>query len=81
MKLSMINLIIYFILLIAFFLILGNLEIKFNPFSIKIPDWWKPTGIILITIGVIFLVVGYGSKRYMDGFKKGSEEVMQIIQK
>lgn len=53
--------IIYLVLLVAFILYLGQTEISFSPFRIKITEWYKPLGIIIMIIG--FLIYTGGSER------------------
>lgn len=47
--------IVYLVLLIVFFLYLGHTEISFSPFRIKIIEWYKPLGIIIMTVGFLFI--------------------------
>ena len=47
--------IIYLVLLVAFILYLGQTEISFSPFRIKITEWYKPLGIIIMIIGFLFI--------------------------
>lgn len=80
-KMNFLFIICYILLILAFFFILGNIKIEFNPFSIKFLDWWKPIGIILVAIGIIFLVVGYGNKKYAEGLKNGVNQFIEQLQK
>lgn len=48
--------IVYLVLLIVFFLYLGHTEISFSPFRIKIIEWYKPLGIIIMTVGFFIFI-------------------------
>lgn len=72
-------------ILLAFFFIIGGLEITFKPFSISMPYWYRSVGWFLITIGVTTLIIGERNNAYKDGFKngldKGSEIIIEAIKK
>ena len=68
-------------ILLAFFFIIGGLEITFKPFSISIPYWYRSVGWFLITIGVTTLILGERKDAYERGIKRGSEITIEAIKK
>lgn len=59
----------------------GDLTITFKPFSISLPGWYKPIGIILFCLSVAVYNVGEYAKGYKHGFDDGIKECLDIIKK
>lgn len=68
--------IVYLVLLIVFFLYLGHTEISFSPFRIKIIEWYKPLGIIIMIIGFLIYTGGSERKSFKDGWTKAKNEII-----
>ena len=71
--------IVYLVLLIVFFLYLGHTEISFSPFRIKIIEWYKPLGIIIMIIGFLIYTAGSERKSFKDGWTKAKNEIINKI--
>lgn len=71
--------IVNLVLLIVFFLYLGHTEISFSPFRIKIIEWYKPLGIIIMTVGFFIYTVGNERKSFKDGWTKAKNEIINKI--
>lgn len=76
MKINMVNFILITIVVVVLFLYLGNTEISFSPFKIKINEWWKPVGYIIMLIGFIIYTVGSNKKSFNDGWNKAKNEII-----
>lgn len=63
---------VYIIISIMFFLYLGHTEITFKPFSIIMPAWRVPVGILLIIIGFLFL--------HVDSYQNGLDNGVKIVE-
>lgn len=61
---------------LIFVLFLGNTEISFSPFRIKITEWYKPLGIALMIIGFIVYTTGSEIKSFKDGWNKAKNEII-----
>ncbi len=72
----MMKVIIYLVLLVAFILYLGQTEISFSPFRIKITEWYKPLGIIIMIIGFLIYTAGSERKSFKDGWTKAKNEII-----
>lgn len=64
------------VLLVAFILYLGQTEISFSPFRIKITEWYKPLGIIIMIIGFLIYTGGSERKSFKDGWTKAKNEII-----
>lgn len=76
---NMMKVIVYLVLLIVFFLYLGHTEISFSPFRIKIIEWYKPLGIIIMTVGFFIYTVGNERESFKDGWTKAKNEIINKI--
>lgn len=72
------------ILFTAIFIIcllwVGDLTITFKPFSISLPGWHKPVGILLFWLSMA-VYTGERTKGYKQGFDDGIKECVEILKK
>lgn len=59
----------------------GDLTITFKPFSISLPGWHKPVGILLFCLSVAVYTIGEYAKGYKQGFDNGVKECIEILNK
>jgi O-antigen/teichoic acid export membrane protein len=60
------------------FLYIGNTEISFSPFKIKVNDPMYALGWILIIAGLSFMTAGSRIRGYLDGYGDGVRDVTSI---
>nr|UWF99747.1 MAG: hypothetical protein [Bacteriophage sp.]UWH98600.1 MAG: hypothetical protein [Bacteriophage sp.] len=73
--------IIFTIICIIALLWVGDLTITFKPFSISLPSWYKPVGIILFVLAMAVYTIGEYAKGYKQGFDNGVKECIEILNK
>lgn len=73
--------ILFTIIFIIAILWVGDLTITFKPFSISLPGWYKPIGIILFCLSVAVYNVGEYTKGYKQGFDDGVKKCIEILEK
>ena len=73
--------IIFTIICIISLLWVGDLTITFKPFSISLPGWYKPVGILLFCLSVAVYTIGEYAKGYKQGFDNGVKECIEILNK
>lgn len=59
----------------------GDLTITFKPFSISLPGWHKPVGILLFFLSMAVYNIGEYTKGYKQGFDDGVKECIEILKK
>jgi len=59
----------------------GDLTITFKPFSISLPGWYKPVGIILFVLAMAVYNIGEYAKGYKQGFDYGIKKCVEILEK
>lgn len=59
----------------------GDLTITFKPFSISLPGWYKPIGIILFCLSVAVYNIGEYTRGYKQGFDDGIKNVLKYLKK
>ena len=52
-----------------------------KPFSISLPGWYKPVGIILFVLAMAVYNIGEYAKGYKHGFDDGLKECIEILEK
>ena len=57
----------------------GDLTITFKPFSISLPSWYKPVGIILFVLAMAVYNIGEYAKGYKHGFDDGIKKCIETI--
>lgn len=73
--------ILFTIIFIIALLWVGDLTITFKPFSISLPGWYKPVGIILFVLSMAVYTIGEYTKGYKHGFDDGIKECVEILKK
>lgn len=71
--------IIFTIICIIALLWVGDFTITFKPFSISLPSWYKPVGIILFVLAMAVYNIGEYAKGYKHGFDDGVKECIETI--
>ena len=59
----------------------GDLTITFKPFSISLPSWYKPVGIILFVLAMAVYNIGEYAKGYKHGFDDGIKNVLKYLKR
>lgn len=59
----------------------GDITITFKPFSISLPGWHKPVGILLFWLSMAVYTIGERTKGYKQGFDDGVKECVEILKK
>ena len=59
----------------------GDLTITFKPFSISLPGWHKPVGILLFWLSMAVYTIGERTKGYKQGFDDGVKKCIEILEK
>lgn len=62
-------------------LYIGELTITFKPFSISLPGWYKPVGILLFWLSMAVYTIGEKNKGYKQGFDDGVNKCIEYIKK
>lgn len=57
------------------FLFTANTQITFKPFSISLPYWYKPVGLLLVVIGIFVFGIGENMSGMMQ---KNSRKIGMI---
>ena len=73
--------ILFTAILIIGLLGVGDLTITFKPFSISLPGWYKPVGILLFFLSMAVYTIGEYTKGYKQGFDAGIKECVEILKK
>ena len=73
--------ILFTIIFIIALLWVGDLTITFKPFSISLPGWYKPVGIILFVLAMAVYNIGEYAKGYKQGFDDGIKKCVEILKK
>ena len=73
--------IIFTIICIIALLWVGDLTITFKPFSISLPGWYKPVGIILFVLAMAVYNIGEYAKGYKHGFDDGIKNVLKYLKR
>ena len=73
--------IIFTIICIIALLWVGDFTITFKPFSISLPSWYKPVGIILFVLAMAVYNIGEYAKGYKQGFDYGIKKCVEILEK
>ena len=73
--------ILFTIICVISLLWVGDLTITFKPFSISLPGWYKPVGIILFVLSMAVYTIGEYTKGYKHGFDDGIKECVEILKK
>lgn len=70
--------IIFILIALAITLFIGDAEFTKTFPWIKLHEWWKPVGIILMVAGFVVYLTGETWKSYMKGYKEGLYEQLDI---
>lgn len=62
-------------------LYIGELTITFKPFSISLPGWYKPVGILLFWLSMVVYATGEHARGYKQGFDDGVKKCIEIFEK
>lgn len=73
--------ILFTIICIIALLWVGDLTITFKPFSVSLPSWYKPVGILLFFLSMAVYTIGEYAKGYKQGFDNGVKECIEILKK
>ena len=73
--------IIFTIICIIALLWVGDLTITFKPFSISLPGWHKPVGILLFFLSMAVYTIGEYTKGYKHGFDDGIKNVLKYLKR
>ena len=73
--------ILFTIICIIALLWVGDLTITFKPFSISLPGWYKPVGIILFVLAMAVYNIGEYAKGYKHGFDDGIKNVLKYLKR
>ena len=73
--------ILFTIIFIIALLWVGDLTITFKPFSISLPGWYKPVGIILFVLAMAVYNIGEYAKGYKQGFDYGIKNVLKYLKR
>ena len=72
---------VFTIICIIALLWVGDLTITFKPFSISLPGWYKPVGIILFVLAMAVYNIGEYAKGYKHGFDDGIKNVLKYLKR
>ena len=73
--------IIFTIICVIALLWVGDLTITFKPFSISLPGWYKPVGILLFFLSMAVYTIGEYTKGYKQGFDDGIKNVLKYLKR
>ena len=73
--------ILFTIICVISLLWVGDLTITFKPFSISLPGWYKPVGIILFVLSMAVYTIGEYTKGYKHGFDDGIKNVLKYLKR
>ena len=73
--------ILFTIICIIALLWVGDLTITFKPFSISLPGWYKPVGILLFFLSMAVYNIGEYTRGYKQGFDDGVKKCVEILKK
>ena len=73
--------ILFTIICVISLLWVGDLTITFKPFSISLPGWYKPVGIILFVLAMAVYNIGEYAKGYKHGFDDGIKNVLKYLKR
>lgn len=72
---------IYIAVFIIWFLLIGQIQITFKPFSVSLPYWYRSVGMLLIGVGLLVYNIGELAKGYKEGFREGVKYVVEKVEK
>ena len=72
---------IVIILLVAWFLFIGQAKITLNPFSFSMEYWWRALGYACIGLGLVLLSVGEYHRGRMKGYGEGVDMCIEHLEK
>ena len=75
------KIIIFTIICIIALLWVGDLIITFKPFSISLPGWYKPVGILLFFLSMAVYTIGEYAIGYKQGFDYEIKKCVEILEK
>ena len=70
---------IYVLIILVVCAFIGELEVSFNPFRIRLNAWQDLVGYILVFAGFLFMNFSAYGSGYKKGLKRGSEIVIEIL--
>ena len=73
--------ILFTIICVISLLWVGDLTITFKPFSISLPGWYKPVGILLFFLSMAVYTIGEYTKGYKHGFDDGIKNVLKYLKR
>lgn len=73
--------ILFTAILIIGLLWVGDLTITFKPFSVSLPSWYKPVGILLFFLSMAVYTIGEYAKGYKQCFDDGIKKCVEILKK
>jgi hypothetical protein len=73
--------ILFTIICIIALLWVGDLTITFKPFSISLPGWYKPVGILLFFLSMTIYTIGEYTRCYKQSFDDGIKKCVEILKK
>lgn len=73
------KIVFYIIIFVIVFLFTANTQITFKPFSISLPYWHKPVGLLLVVIGIYVFNIGENISEYKRGYKNGIKDTIELI--
>lgn len=72
---------IYIAVFIISFLLIGQIQITFKPFSVSLPYWYRSVGMLLIVVGLLVYNIGELAKGYNEGFREGVKYIVEKVEK
>ena len=73
--------IILVLMVLGIILFIGGTEFTKTFPWIKLHEWWKPIGIILMVVGFVVYLTGENWKSYLKGYKEGLYEQYMGVDK
>ena len=73
--------ILFTIICIIALLWVGDLTITFKPFSISLPGWYKPVGILLFFLSMTIYTIGEYTRCYKQGFDDGIKKCVEYLKR
>lgn len=73
------EIIIAAILLLVFFVYVGELSVTIEPFSISLPYWHRSVGLLLLGVAFVVYHVGEHTSGYRKGLEDGKEIAIKAI--
>ena len=72
--------ILFTAILIIGLLWVGDITITFKPFSVSLPSWYKPVGILLFCLSIAVYNTGRYAEGYKHGFDDGVKKCIEILE-